>query len=158
MAQEQYEEKLSWIAIYEDGTRFDQYQETEMSSENIPREKLRKFCLIDDDNTWRTWTMTPSNIPRIRELTNLLQLEPPIAMTRPMKTAQEFNKDMQTAFVQLSESIARLRDLHMNYRVTIGPDGNIQAVIKEDPLMETPCPQNINENGKKDSKQVPSNK
>lgn len=46
-----YEEKLTWVAVLEDGTQFPQYQEEEKSSESIPRAKLRKFCLVDDANT-----------------------------------------------------------------------------------------------------------
>ena len=38
---------IIWAAIMEDGTTYYQYEENkERSSEHIPRDKLRKFCLL----------------------------------------------------------------------------------------------------------------
>jgi len=42
-----YKGKLTWSAVYEDGSSFGQYQDDkERSSEEISREKLRQFCLL----------------------------------------------------------------------------------------------------------------
>jgi len=47
-----YQEKLRWAAVMENGEIIDQYQEEKtLSSEDIPRNGLRKFLLIDSDNT-----------------------------------------------------------------------------------------------------------
>ena len=46
-----YKEKIIWSAILEDGTIITQYDgENERSSEDIPRQGLRKFCLIAKKN------------------------------------------------------------------------------------------------------------
>lgn len=45
-----YQEKLRWAAVMENGEIIDQYQEEKtLSSEDIPRNGLRKFLLIDSD-------------------------------------------------------------------------------------------------------------
>lgn len=46
-----YKDKLTWLAIFKDGSNLGQYHnDQEQSSEQIPRDGLCKFCLLKNNN------------------------------------------------------------------------------------------------------------